>query len=148
MKFGGAPSDRLVRHLDTVKAASEVYLDRVTELWFAGKEYIRSGQIGGIDAKLADEMTARRFDHKKGAETKVFVESKTDMKAEGKKSPDLADAFFIGLELAKERFGFQPMGMEGSDFRSSQKSPQDVVRQYDDVYVETFAYDDGFGGEE
>lgn len=134
IKFGGNASDLPAASGDEVKPAVELYANRVTELWFQGKEYIRSGQIRGITSELADEMCNRKYDVQKGKETRTIVESKRDIKSRGAKSPDLADAFFILLELARVRFGFHPVGMVGSDKRSDTKVDHQKV--YNDVYAD------------
>lgn len=113
VKFGGAASDNMVVSGDTLKRADEVYGNRVTELWYQGKEYMRSRQLAGLTLDIAEEMTSRNFKVQKGAETRVTVEPKADMKVRMGKSPDLADAYFILLELARTRFGFYPQTNRG-----------------------------------
>lgn len=137
VKFGGSASELPVESGDTLKPSTEVYANRVTELWFAGKAYIRSGQIRGISQELADEMCSRHYDWQKGKETRTVVESKADMKSRGLRSPDVADAYFILLDLARVRFDFVPVGMEGSAKRDSRE--ENPARKY------TVVYDDEVG---
>jgi hypothetical protein len=105
--FGGAPSDRSLSAFDSTKA-SDKYVNKVTELWFGAKEFLQNGQLRGIGPDLAKEMTSRNYDTRKSGGMKVVVESKTDMKARIGRSPDVADAAFVLLDVVRERFGLQP----------------------------------------
>lgn len=104
VKFGGAASSLPVSLTDPA-LGHERYFSRVTELWYSGKELLRQGQLKGICPALAKEMTARKYGTT-GAEKKIYVESKIDMKFRTKQSPDIADAAFILLALCRERLGF------------------------------------------
>jgi hypothetical protein len=79
------------------------YINRVSEIWFSGREYLQSGQIRGIYPALAKELCARKFENKQRG--KVQVEPKKDMKARIGKSPDRADAALLCLELCRSRLG-------------------------------------------
>ena len=105
--FGGSPTDREVSVYDATKA-SEKYVNKVTELWFGAKEYLQNGQLRGICTDLAQEMTARNYEFRKAGSTKALVESKRDMKARTGKSPDIADAAFVMLDVIREKYGMQP----------------------------------------
>jgi hypothetical protein len=80
----------------------------VTELWFGAKEYLQNGQLRGIGPDLAQEMTARNYDTRKSGGMKLCVEPKIDMKARMGRSPDVADAAFVLLEVVRERMGLRP----------------------------------------
>jgi hypothetical protein len=60
--------------------------------------------------ELAKEIVSRQHDKETDGDTRVLqVESKRKFKARTKgSSPDDSDSFFIGIELAKKRFGFKP----------------------------------------
>jgi hypothetical protein len=109
--FAGAASERPTSVSDPTPANSR-YKNRVSELWFSGKELFRGGQLRGITGDTIREMTARTYiTHKttKNDEGLLFeVEPKKDMKNRVGFSPDLADSLFILVELARERFGFGP----------------------------------------
>ena len=83
----------------------ELYTNRVSELWFVGKEFMRTQQICGINADLAKEMCTRRYDMVKSGTLKVKVETKPELKQRSGQSPDIADAAFIALDLARQRHG-------------------------------------------
>lgn len=104
--FGGAPSSRTLSAYDST-LASDKYCNRVTELWFGAKELLQNGQLRGVGVDLAREMTARNYETRKSGTMKVLVESKSDMKARTGKSPDIADAAFVMLEVIRERLGIR-----------------------------------------
>lgn len=128
VQFGGAASTNPVSPGDP-RPANEAYANRVTELWLRGKEYLRNRQLYGIHPDLVREMTARRLNMKKDQGLRLFVESKSDMKSRIAKSPDLADAAFLLIELARARLAFG-----GKAQKSSASGPsgwQKFLRKFD-----------------
>ena len=115
--FGGAPSGRSLSAYDSTPA-DEKYVNRVTELWFGAKEFLQNNQLRGVGPDLAKEMTSRNYDTRKSGSMKVVVESKTDMKSRIGRSPDVADAAFVLLDVVRERFGMRPPQEGGSGKRS------------------------------
>lgn len=110
--FGGRATERAVSATDK-RPGRDAYSNRVSEIWSVGREFIRTNQLKGVSPQLASEMTARKFTTKKGVNgMKIEVESKTDFKSRVGKSPDLADAAFILLDLARERHGFVAVEMQ------------------------------------
>jgi hypothetical protein len=101
---------------------AELYVNRVSELWFVGKELMRTKQLYGISSDLAKEMCARNYDMVKTGSLKVKIESKPEFKARFGLSPDLADAAFLALDCARQRLGMvaidPPKGVDGKGFRS------------------------------
>lgn len=79
------------------KTAQETYANRVSELWGVGVRLLRDGRIFGIGPDLAREMVARKYHQGE----KIQVESKTEMKKRTGKSPDIADAAFVLLDVAR-----------------------------------------------
>lgn len=104
VSFGGKPSDKRVS-LNSRLTGEELYVNRVSELWFVGKELMRTKQIYGIGAELAQEMCGRNYDMVKSGSLKVRIESKGDYKARHGRSPDVADAAFLALDCARQRMG-------------------------------------------
>lgn len=103
--FAGAPSESWIG-ADGVKMAKDAYDRRVSELWGIGLEFLKYGQLKGLTQELTREMKARKKDNVKGPMgLKMKVETKSEMKARLGFSPDLADAFFVGLALCRERLG-------------------------------------------
>lgn len=82
--FGGAPLD-------------ERYADRGTEAWFKTAEAIRKyACLPAGDGELGAELTDRKYGYAMVAKrTKFKLESKRDLKARGKPSPDKADGLAL-----------------------------------------------------
>jgi hypothetical protein len=105
VNFGGRASDQPVSMTDPALGV-ERYHNRVTEIWYSGKELLRQGQLKGISPELAREMCIRRYGTT-GVAKRIYAESKLDMKLRtGGKSPDIADSAFILVALCRERHGF------------------------------------------
>ena len=104
VSFGGKASDKRVS-ANSKLIGTELYVNRVSELWFVGKELVRTKQLFGIDNALAQEITGRNYDMIKGSTLRMKIESKPDYKARFGRSPDLADAAFLCLDLARQRHG-------------------------------------------
>ena len=102
VKFGEKPTALPTSAVSPVKA-NEKFSNRVTELWYVGVEFLRSRQLKGITPDLGRELTARKYSTMSGG--KLVVEPKKDMKARIGKSPDLADAAFLLLDLCRQRLG-------------------------------------------
>jgi hypothetical protein len=105
VQFGGSASDLPVSLSDRTPSKAR-YTNRVTELWFSGRELMRTGQLKGVSPDLAREMCARRYETRKDVSLRMVAESKQDMKMRTGKSPDIADAAFILVDLCRQRFGF------------------------------------------
>jgi hypothetical protein len=102
--FGGKASDRRVS-TNSKLTGEELYVNRVSELWFVGKEFLRTRQIKGVTSDLAKEMTNRNYELIKSGTLRVKVEPKVDLRKRTGYSPDMADAAFIALEMARQRHG-------------------------------------------
>lgn len=102
VQFGGKASERPVSLTDRVPG-HERYANRVSELWWTGKELIRNKQLFGISRELVREMTERQYTTEKGLSMRIRVETKSDMKARIGKSPDISDSAFILIELCRTR---------------------------------------------
>ena len=99
--FSGKASDMPVSRNDSRKG-HERFRNMASELWYVGKELIRTGQLKGIKPDMVTEMVARTYEEKGGV---VQIESKKEMKLRTKKSPDISDAGFLALHLARVRHG-------------------------------------------
>lgn len=104
INFSGAASDRTLSANDRTPAKDR-YANRMSEMWYVGAELLRSGQIRGIAPALAKELCARKY-LTTDSGRKIKVESKVQYIARVGKSPDLADAAVILLDVARQRFGF------------------------------------------
>ncbi len=97
-----APTDLPISPSDK-RLASGVFRDLMSEMWYVGLPLLREFQIAGLDAQTIKEMVNREF---KEVGKKICVESKREMrKRTAGKSPNFADAFFLGLMIARMRFG-------------------------------------------
>jgi len=108
VSFGGKPSDKRVS-ANSKLTGEELYVNRVSELWFVGKELMRTKQLFGISADLAQEITSRNYELVKTGSLKVKIESKPEFKSRFGRSPDLADAAFLALDCARQRLGMVAM---------------------------------------
>lgn len=133
--FSGKPTAFRVS-VNNPKAAEDLYDRRVTELWYAGLEYLKAQQLKGLlDVELLREMKARRYDSVKGAEgLKAKVETKTDMKKRLNFSPDKADAYFVLLDLCRQRHGFLAGGLTGGLVKANDAWDKEV-QDADAVYA-------------
>lgn len=105
VSFAGAASDKIISHTDK-KKGKDRFKNKVSELWYVGKEFIKSGQIRGLTKELMQELCVRKY---KEVQDKVVVQSKTELKqATNGKSCDFGDAWVGCIEIARERFGFMP----------------------------------------
>ena len=120
VSFQGACSQLPVSSTDSTKSVDR-YANKVTELWFSGREYLRSGQIRGICPELVREMCARLYSTDKTTSLKIRAESKKEMKQRIGKSPDIADAAFILLDLVRNRFKLESGGNPEDRARSKQR---------------------------
>jgi len=132
VQFGGKPTDKRVS-ANSKLTGEELYTNRVGELWFVGKELMRTKQLFGVTSDLAQEITSRDYDLIKTGTLKVKLESKAEFKSRFGKSPDLADAAFLALDCARQRLGLvavdppEEVGAKGYRRRVSFKDLQDAL---------------------
>ncbi len=131
--FSGAPTDRIATR--DGKAANVAYDRRVTEIWFVGTEFLKGGQIKGLLPEMSREAKARKYETVKGVEgLKMKAETKKDMKERLMFSPDIAEAGFVMIDLARERHKFVPAGIPGGTPRPS-SSFKALAKQVNRVYT-------------
>lgn len=131
VEFGGKASDKPVSQQDA-RPSHEAYQNRVTELWFSVREWVLRGQIKGMDDPTIIEFTQRLFEDEK---RKIVVERKVDMKARTGKSPDLADAAALVVELARQ-LGAGRL----HDSPDIDKEWESMFRQHDAIYNQESLY--------
>lgn len=132
VEFGGSASQLPVFTHDR-RPASDLYANRVSELWVCGRDYLRGGQLKGVGADAARELKARQYRIVKTALTRQQVESKKDMKARVGWSPDLGDTMMILLDLCRQRFGFLADTGKQS-FGQMRRRFRDRALELDEVY--------------
>ncbi len=94
VNFQGKASDRTV----VFRNEDVGFYNKNSELWIQGKELLRGNQISGISKEAMSEMVEREYHEKEGRTLRV--ESKEEAKKRLKKSPDLADGYWLVLEKA------------------------------------------------
>ena len=102
VNFSGAASELPASGTDST-SSKERYSNKVSELWFVGREFLQSKQLKGIKPDLARELCSRTYETRERG--KVRVEPKTDMKARIGSSPDKSDAALIALAVCRHRLG-------------------------------------------
>tara|TARA_R100000388_G_scaffold33104_1_gene25803 strand:- start:737 stop:2518 length:1782 start_codon:yes stop_codon:yes gene_type:complete len=131
VSFGGKPSDKRVG-ANSKLTGVDLYTNRVSELWFVGKELMRTRQLRGVDADLGKEICARSYELVKTGTLKVKIESKVDYKSRMGRSPDLADAAFLALDCARQRMGLVAVEpaerADGSGLRVPQRKTIKSIR--------------------
>jgi len=133
VEFGGKASDKPVSDQDS-RTSYEAYANRVTELWFSVREWVLRGQIRGMDTDTIIEFTQRLFDDEK---RKVVVERKADMKARTAKSPDLADAAALVVEMARELGAGSLNNSPESDTEWERRAMKyDIIYSEENLYAE------------
>lgn len=130
VNFAGKASENPISVFDQTKSCDR-YANRVTEIWFSGKELLRTGQLKGVFPELAKEMCARLYTTEKSGTAKVRVEPKPIMKARTGESPDIADAAFILLDLCRDRLQMSSVAYAGDRQEVKNKGWKFLARKYD-----------------
>ena len=97
VSFASVPSDMQASPNDP-RIAKDAYENKVTELWYSFREWMKADQIRGLDAATIRELCSRFYDDEK---RKLVVEPKKEMKVRTGESPDLADAACLVVEIAR-----------------------------------------------
>ena len=101
------------------------------EIWYVGKELIRTGQLKGLDPDTILEMVARTYTEKPGGKIQIEPKAKMKLRTNGK-SPDRSDALFICLHLARIRHGLASTE-KAAKTREAKKSAPDIFSQTYDL---------------
>ena len=107
-QFAGGPTDTEVSRDDKegkVVTAKDLYVNRVTELWYNVRRFAINGQIAGMSEDACVEACQRIINQKSG---KVQIETKKEMRKRTGQSPDIMDGYAIIVAMAMERFGMRP----------------------------------------
>lgn len=137
--FGGKPSDKRVS-VNSQLTGIELYTNRVSELWFVGKELMRTRQLFGLDSDLAQEIVGRNYELVKTGSLKVRIESKPEFKQRIGRSPDLADAAFLALDCARQRHGLIAMEPKIVDPNQSYRRPPKTMAHLKSALQNDAAY--------
>jgi hypothetical protein len=102
------------------------YGNRGAELWFSFARLIQESVISGLKDPLLIEQLSTRYYKRSEALGKLVLEGKKEAKAEGRKSPDRADALVLAFAGTDIR---EFLHTCGSDLWTSQvKSPADKAK--------------------
>lgn len=127
------------------RPAREVYQTFVTEMYYSLREGVEAGQVKGFSREAVQQLCARFFEL---SGRKYKLETKPDMKARLRYSPDNADAV-VGLWEIVRRNGVEIAGKvaftAANEWRDAVKQAQDDSPM--DVEAVTVACSDGGWGE-
>jgi len=140
--FNSSPTEELYSSGDR-KTGKERFANLMSEMWFVGKEFIRSGQLRGLDPDTITEMCARTYEEKNG---KVIAEPKAKMKLRTKKSPDRSDAMFCALHLARVRHSLRSTERAATPQRPKPRQPLDDGWHAKPRIANLYDLVDSFGG--
>lgn len=140
--FGDRPSRRPVRHdlmifdellgVKRHKRCDEEYSKFVTELWFAVRNVVECEQLREVPEDVIQEGSKREYYSVPGG--KVEVEPKADMKERIGFSPDLFDAFVVGIEGARQRgFVIGRLGEEVIENQGDDEFFEKEAKEWDDA---------------
>lgn len=109
VQFGGAASDKRISSTSKI-TGKQRYKNRATELFMQGKQYLLGRQIGNLPPVIVRQMCQRQnLEPTKGEHGLIYqIEPKKEYKSRVGSSPDEADAFFVCVEVARERRLFTP----------------------------------------
>lgn len=140
IKFGEKGTDMLVSDDDPRKGC-EAFDNLSSELWFAGRNFMRSGQIKGLPVSVVRQLKARHYKTAKAGDgLKIKIEPKREMKIRIGESPDDGDAALMLIHLCRVMFGFYPGGIPGIRQKPSTNNTwMDQVRKAHAIYEGTFA---------
>jgi hypothetical protein len=130
VEFGGRASAMIIRPKSdinpTPKLARDEYVNRRTELWYAFRTVVQNGQVRGLDHETMVEFCQCRY---KMQGNLRILESKADMKARIRRSPDLADATVVLTELFRRRGLLDDPESAGQEKQGDDW--QELARRYD-----------------
>lgn len=98
VEFGGAPSE-LRSATDDQRPSNEIYDRRVTELWFACRDFLKGGQLRGLYRDAVLQFCGRTYTTKG---RKYSLEKKEETKARIGRSPDDADAIAVLIDTVRK----------------------------------------------
>lgn len=132
VQFGMGATDRPSAQNDG-RPARETYSNFVTELWYAVREGLEAGQIKGFTRTAVSQAIARMFEMKG---KKIAIESKVDMRARMRCSPDEFDSIAILWEVCRRN----GLSIEGRVAQSSGSSwMKQVMRSQEESPIDTDA---------
>lgn len=117
VEFGGSPSD-MPATLEDPRTSKECYDRRVTELHWSAREYLASGQLGGMNTQACVDLCCREFEEVK---RKKKMDTKAEAKVKLGHSPDHGDALVGVCEIAR-RMGAHPTSVSVQNRKTDWKA--------------------------
>lgn len=138
IQFGGAPSDRLIRKNNELRAKDRFH-NRASELFFLGKQYLLGRQLYGLNVTLCKQMVTRLYRTRRGTRGIIMqVEPKHEYRGRMGGSPDEADSYFMMLECARVRHSLLPEDpvegrKDGEDVAMWKTKQRKTLRDFDAI---------------
>jgi hypothetical protein len=134
VKFGGKASKTTISYEDP-RTGEDTFRNRRSEIWYVSRDAIRRGQIKGMTSEIAREMKQVTYKSEKTDKVRIMVEGKDETKKRLGFSPDLAEAFFIMIDVARQRLGFN-LAIQGTEtVNIADTSFDNFVKLCDNVYA-------------
>jgi hypothetical protein len=143
IKFGEVASDMQIS-MNDARRGHEAFVNLGSELWFVGRDFVRTGQIKGLPTDVARQLKIRQYKSvKSGDYMKVQIQSKVEMKKKTGESPDISDAVVMLIYLCRYLFGFSPGTINSPGAlisrRSVDKEWMSRVKKAHSVYENAFS---------
>jgi hypothetical protein len=135
VEFGGSASDKPATSDDS-RPSSEVYDRRVTELWYAAREFVLGEQLKGLCDPEIIQFCSREYTIKT---RKYVLDTKGDCKKKIGRSPDDADAVVVLVELART------LGASSGFSPKSETQTDSQVKKWEEVYDEDISKNEPVG---
>lgn len=101
INFKSSASDKYISLSDNRKG-SDVFANKRAQMWWC-RELVRCQQIRNLPSIIMGQMC--EVQQKKTTNGRIQLEDKEELAKRIGKSPDEADAFFLAIEVAREKFG-------------------------------------------
>ena len=129
--------------LQDPRVASELYANKVTELWGRFGVYIKNDMIRGLSSTTCKQFCVRLLDFDKGNTRRVRVEPKTVLRERLGYSPDEADAAVVALEVIRSALGILPEKAASIGGVSSSGSLEKLALIEEEMMLDDSCDDDG-----
>lgn len=133
---GGAPSELASSETDA-RPSYEIYDRRVTELYFTVREFVMSGQLGGLYPAAIVQFVTREYEMRG---KKFSIEQKVEYKKRTGRSPDDADAVAAMCEVARRN----GTGTYGKTKMTKARIWTRLLRDAQQVYANAYEHEDEF----
>ncbi len=130
VNYSESASDQKVL-LEEEGTAKELYARMVGELWFAARRLVEHSFVVFDPKAHWEDLWAQLCARKYHPGRNNRVETKTDFKARGNRSPDAADAFTLLVHAMRSASGVQFSVSKWSGYEAQQGSPANLLDEPD-----------------